>query len=89
MAYVYYLVDQALNAKMTTKVVLGILSDLYRNRDYEKELFNFYALSYAKKELEEVGEQFYWDGANNDNIDTIINSEFLEWKNRYESMQVN
>lgn len=86
--YVYYLVDQALNAEMSTKVVLGILRDLCWDRDYEKELFNFYALSYAKQGLEEAGEQFYWDGATNDNIDTIINSEFLEWKSKYESMQV-
>lgn len=73
---------------MSTKVVLGILRDLCRDRDYEEELFNFYALSYAKQELEEAGEQFYCDGATNDNIDTIINSEFLEWKSKYESMQV-
>jgi hypothetical protein len=86
--YVYYLVDQALNAKMSTKVVLGLLRDLCRDRDYDKELFNFYSLSFARQELEEAGEQFYWDGANNDNIDTIINSEFLAWKNKYESMRV-
>lgn len=86
--YVYYLVEQALNAKMSTKVVLGILRDLCRDRDYEKELFNFYALSYAKQELEEAGEQFYWEGANNDNINTIINAQFMEWKDKYESMHV-
>lgn len=86
--YVYYLVDQALSSKMSTKAVLGTLRDLCRDRDYDKELLNFYLLAYAQQELEEAGEQFYWEGANNDNMDTIINTEFLEWKRKYESMQV-
>jgi len=86
--YVYYLVDQALNQKMSIKVVLGILRDLCRDRDYDKRLFDFYLLSFAKQELEEVGEQFYWEGANNDNVDTIIYTEFLKWKDKYELMQV-
>jgi hypothetical protein len=86
--YVYYLIDQALNSKMSTKVALGALRDLCRDRDYDKKLFNFYLLAYAQQELEEAGEQFYWEGANNDNMDTIINTEFLEWKRKYESMQV-
>lgn len=86
--YVYYVIDQALSSKMSTKAVLGTLRDLCRDRDYDKKLFNFYSLSYAKQELEEAGVQFYWDGANNDNMDTIINTEFLEWKRKYESMQV-
>lgn len=86
--YVYYLIDQALNSKMSSKEVLGILKNLCMDRNYDKELFDFYLLAYAKQELEEAGEQFYWDGANNGNINTIINTEFLEWKSKYESMQV-
>lgn len=87
--YAYYLIDQALNSKMSTKVVLGTLRNLCRDRDYDNELYNFYSLSYAQQELEEAGEQYYWEGANNDNIDTIIVSEFKKWKSKYESLQVN
>jgi hypothetical protein len=86
--FAYYLIDQALNSKMSTKVVLGTLRDLCRDRDYDNELYNFYSLSYAQQELEEAGEQFYWECANNDNIDTIIVSEFKKWKSKYESLQV-
>jgi hypothetical protein len=86
--YVYYLIDQALSLKMSTKVVLGTLRELCRDRDYDKKLFDFYLLSFARQDLEEAGEQFYWEGANNDNIDTIINAQFLEWKVKYESSQV-
>lgn len=82
--YVYYLIDQALRSMMSIKLVLGVLRDLCRDRDYDKELFNFYLLAFARQDLEEAGEQFYWDGANADNIDTIINAEFLEWKSKYE-----
>jgi hypothetical protein len=87
--YAYYLIDQALNSKMSTKVVLGILRDLCRDRDYDNELYNFYSLSYAQQELEQAGEQYYWEGANSDNVDTIIVSEFKEWKSKYESLRVN
>jgi hypothetical protein len=86
--YVYYLIDQALSSKVSKKIVLGILRELCRDRDYDNKLFNFYLLSFARQELGEAGEQFYWDGANNDNIDTIINAEFLDWKGKYESIQV-
>ncbi|MCS3801437.1 hypothetical protein [Niastella sp. OAS944] len=86
--YVYYLIDQALSLKMSTKVILGTLRELCRDRDYDKKLFDFYLLSFARQDLEEAGEQFYWEGANADNIDTIINAQFLEWKGKYESMQV-
>jgi hypothetical protein len=57
---------------------------LCRDRDYDKELFNFYSLAYAQQELEEAGDQYYWEGANVDNINSIINIKFLEWKSKYE-----
>jgi hypothetical protein len=85
--YVYYLIDQALISKLSTKVVLGTLRDLCRDRDYDKELFNFYSLAYAQQELEEAGDQYYWEGANINNINSIINTEFLEWKSKYELIQ--
>jgi hypothetical protein len=85
--YVYYLIDQALHSKLSTKVVLDILRDLCRDRDFDKELYNFYYLAFAQEELEELGVQFYWEGANSNNIDSIINNEFQEWINKYESMQ--
>ena len=69
---------------MSSTVVLGTLRDLCRDRDYDKELFNFYSLSYAWQELGEAGEQYYWEGANSENINMIINTEFLEWKSKYE-----
>jgi hypothetical protein len=82
--YACYLIDQALNSKMSTKLVLATLRDLCRDRDYDNKLFNFYYLANAQEELEEQGVQFYWEGANSENIDLIINTEFQEWNNKYE-----
>jgi hypothetical protein len=83
--YVYYLIDQALNSKMSTKVVLATLRDICRDRDYDKELFDFYLLAFAKEELDDLGVQFYWNDADSSNIDTIINNKFEDWKSKYES----
>jgi len=45
--YVFYLIDQAFNSKMSTKIVLHRLRDLCREREYDNKLFNFYLLAYA------------------------------------------
>ncbi len=84
--YVYYLIDQVLTYKTSTKVALGIIRDLCRDRDYDKELFDFYLLAYAKEDLDEAGVQFYWQGTDNNNIDAIINDKFQDWKNKYQSI---
>jgi hypothetical protein len=82
--YVYYLIDQALHAKMYTMDVLRILRDVCRDRDYDSELMPFYFLAYAKEDLDSIGEQFYWDGADRGNIDGIVRQQFLDWKARHE-----
>lgn len=83
--YVYYLVDQALNSKMSTKIVLATLRDICRDSDYDKELFDFYLLAYAKEELDELDVQFYWQDADKSNIDSIIRDKLLDWKKNYEN----
>jgi hypothetical protein len=84
--YVYFLIDQTLTSKTSTKVALRIIRDLCRDRNYDKELFDFYLLAFAKEDLDEVGGQFYWQGADINNIDAIINDKLLDWKNKYQSI---
>lgn len=79
--YIYYLVDQALNSKMSNTLVLSTLRDLCRDRDNDKKMYDFYLLTYAKEDLEESGVQFYWKDADKSNIDAIINAKFRDWKN--------
>jgi Glu-tRNA(Gln) amidotransferase subunit E-like FAD-binding protein len=86
--YVYYLIDEALNSNITTKAVLDILREICRERDYDSNLFNFYLLAFAQEELKNLNVQFYWEGADHNNIDSITNNEFQVWKNKYESMNL-
>ena len=83
--YIYYLIDQALSLKMSNKLVLSIIRDLCRDKDYSEELLDFYLLAYASEELDDLGIQFYWDDADKNNIDAIVHTKFQDWKNKYES----
>ena len=40
---------------------------------------DFYLLYFAKDDLLESDIQWYWDGANRENIDEIIDIEFKKW----------
>lgn len=82
--YVYFLIIEAINSNLSTKEVLITLRELCRDRNYEDALYPFYCLAYAQEELEELGVQYYWEGAGNDNFDSIVNSVFQEWKNKWE-----
>ena len=50
----------------------------------EKEYFDFYLLYFAKDDLTESENQWYWDGANRSNIDDIITEQFVKWKTKFE-----
>lgn len=83
--YIYYLVSEALNGKLSTAIVLDKLRSLCQDRNYDEELFAFYLLAYAQEELDELGVQFYWQDADKSNIDLIIRDKFLDWKRNYEN----
>jgi len=82
---IYYLISEALDAKMTMKAVLDKLRKLCQERNYDEELLPFYSLAYAQEELEELGVQFYWKDADNSNINSIIKAKLQEWKINYEA----
>lgn len=83
--YVYYLISEAIDQKSSTKKVLRELRDLCQFRDYDKKLFPFYLLYYAHDELETLDVQYYWEGAEKQNIDAIIFDEFQRLKMEYET----
>ena len=45
---------------------------------------NFYRLFYAKGDLAVDDVQWYWDGANKENIDQVIKEQFRKWLNEFE-----
>lgn len=72
--YACYLIDEALNGRLDNFKVLDILKDIYIEIDREVYLSDFYSLYFAKDDLSSSDNQWYWAGANRENIDTIITS---------------
>ncbi len=77
--YVIYLIDQALAGEMDGFAVLSKLKDLHMEQDLDY-LYNFYLLYWAKDDLLEMGQQGYWIGATRQNIDRIVEEQFIQFK---------
>lgn len=78
--YAIYLIDQALAGQIDSLKVLKILEEICVELDYEKYLFDFYKLYFAKEDLLLSVDQWYWKGATRENIDQIIADYFKKWK---------
>lgn len=74
-AYAAECLQEALSAGSDKVESLGIVVDLYVDHDYPRELYALYRLHYAHRELMDYGHQFYWEGANYENIDRIIDEK--------------
>jgi hypothetical protein len=49
----------------------------------DARLTDFYLLYYAKNDLTEDEVQWYWEGANRENIDGIIKEQFKNWLSKF------
>lgn len=78
--YACYLIDKSLNGELDNFKVLDILKDIFIELDYEKYLYDFYSLYFAKDDLSYSENQWYWEGATRENIDKIITDYFKTWK---------
>ena len=78
--YACYLINKSLMTEMQPFNTLEILKDICIELDYESYLYDFYSLYYAKDDLNYSENQWYWPYANRDNIDSIINEYFINWK---------
>lgn len=78
--YACYLIDKSLDGELDNFKVLNILKDICIELDYEKYLYDFYSLYFAKDDLSYSENQWYWDGATRGNIDKIIMDYFTTWK---------
>lgn len=77
--YIIYLVEQALIGKESYESVLNKIQIIYCELNYEELLTDFMLLYWAKYDLKYGENQWYWEGANRDNIDQIIKDYFIEW----------
>jgi hypothetical protein len=79
--YICYLIDRALDNEMSILSVLDELKDFCIDFNYDKNLFDFYLLFFAKDDLKDLELTFHWPGADRVNIDTIIREYFIKYKN--------
>jgi hypothetical protein len=82
--YVYYLISNSLHYPETYFKTLRELKDICTDLDLDKQYMDFYLLYYAKDDLTVDVVQWYWDGANRENIDRIIKERFLKWIDEFE-----
>lgn len=83
--YAYSLIKKALADPAKLADTLYQLQEFYYITGKEKIYRDFYFLYFAYEELNELGIQFYWEGATRKNIDTIIRNRFLGWLRDYET----
>jgi hypothetical protein len=83
--YACYLIDKNLNGELDSYKVLMTLKNICIELDYEKYLYDFYSLFFAKDDLLHSENQWYWEGANKGNIDQIIHDHFVQWKSNYQT----
>ena len=70
--YVYFIITNAINNPDSYLLTLRELKDIYIGLDMEKEYTDFYLLYFAKDDLIESENQWYWDGATRENIPDFI-----------------
>jgi sulfur relay (sulfurtransferase) DsrC/TusE family protein len=83
--YIYYLISTSVVDPKTYVATLPELTDFCIEGNMDSELFYFYLLYFANDELNDMGVQFYWEGADMQNIDTIIKQQFQKWLRQYDS----
>ncbi len=60
--YACYFIDKSLDGELDNFKVLDILKGICIELDYEKYLYDFYSLYFAKDDLSYSENQWYWDG---------------------------
>jgi len=80
--YVYYILSKTINEPNKYLETLKEVKDICIGLEMEKEYMDFYLLYFAKDDLNESENQWYWDGADRNNIDEIIREKFQEYIDR-------
>jgi len=81
-AETHYHLNEILNDRQIRKN-LQSLYQLCVDNDYESGLLNFYLIYHGWDELEEIGVNYYFEGANLDNIEEVLKKEARKWIDKY------
>jgi hypothetical protein len=82
--YIYYLISTSVDRPETYLKTLRELKNICQDLDLDTAYMDFYLLYYAKEDLTADEVQWYWDGANRENIDEIIQERFRKWMTEFE-----
>jgi len=77
--FVSTILQQTLTRKQSQKQTLTTLMSLCLSKKYDRQLMDFYLLYHAMSDLEHDTTQWYWDGANRNNISKIVDDYFHSW----------
>jgi hypothetical protein len=86
--YAYSIINQSINKPDCYVRALQELKSLCCSLNMDKEYMDFYLLYFAKDDLSESEVQWYWEGANRGNIDSIITRLFQNWSDNYEKKYI-
>ena len=81
-ANAHYYLEQILNDYEIRKNLMKLYK-LCMSVNYEKGLMPFYLLYHGWDELEQIGENYYFEGADLDNIEEVIKEQAQIWVNKY------
>ena len=81
-AEMHYHLNEILNDREIRKN-LQSLYQLCVDNDYESGLMNFYLIYHGWDELEEIGVNYYFEGADLDNIEEVLKKEARKWIDKY------
>jgi hypothetical protein len=81
-AETHYHLNEILNDRQIRKN-LQSLYQLCEDNDYESGLMNFYLIYHGWDELEEIGVNYYFEGADLDNIEEVLKKEARKWIDKY------
>jgi len=81
-AETHYHLNEILNDRQIRKN-LQSLYQLCVDNDYESGLMNFYLIYHGWDELEEIGVNYYFEGADLDNIEEVLKNEARKWIDKY------
>lgn len=82
--YVYYLISSSVDHPETYYKTLLELKNLCQDLGLDSAYMDFYLLYYVKDDLRVDEVQWYWNGANRQNIDQIIKDYFRKWMTEFE-----
>lgn len=81
-AETHYHLNEILNDRQIRKN-LQSLYQLCVDNDYESGLMNFYLIYHGWDELEEIGVNYYFEGADLDSIEEVLKKEARKWIDKY------